>query len=99
METNVLLIVRKNDVFIVKGLIDNVVKEYKDICKKDITLTLDTENFLAPEICGGVEFLAQKNTIKISNTLESRLELISQKLLPAIRNAIYGNNPNRKFFD
>lgn len=37
--------------------------------------------------------------IKISNTLESRLELIAQQLVPEIRTALFGRNPNRKFTD
>lgn len=36
---------------------------------------------------------------QISNTLESRLELIAQQLLPEIRTALFGRNPNRKFTD
>ncbi|KOC70221.1 V-type proton ATPase subunit E, partial [Habropoda laboriosa] len=37
--------------------------------------------------------------IKVSNTLETRLELIAQQLIPDIRNALFGQNPNRKFAD
>lgn len=37
--------------------------------------------------------------IKINNTLESRLELIAQQLVPEIRSALFGSNPNRKFTD
>lgn len=37
--------------------------------------------------------------IKVSNTLETRLELIAQQLVPDIRSALFGSNPNRKFDD
>lgn len=37
--------------------------------------------------------------IKISNTLETRLELIAQQLIPEIRTALFGINSNRKFND
>lgn len=37
--------------------------------------------------------------LQICNTLESRLELIAQQLLPEIRTALFGRNPNRKFTD
>lgn len=37
--------------------------------------------------------------IKVSNTLETRLELIAQQLIPEIRSALFGSNPNRKFTD
>lgn len=38
-------------------------------------------------------------SFQISNTLESRLELIAQQLIPEIRNALFGRNINRKFTD
>lgn len=38
-------------------------------------------------------------SLQVSNTLESRLELIAQQLIPEIRNALFGRNLNRKFTD
>lgn len=99
LEKNVTLRVRENDVSVVEDLIDEVAADYKLASNKDVILKLDTENFLAPQTCGGIELLAQKNKIKICNTLESRLELIAQQLVPAVRTALYGRNPNRKFVE
>lgn len=48
---------------------------------------------------GGVELFGYRGKIKCSNTLESRLEMISKQLLPDIRVALFGRNPNRKFDD
>lgn len=42
---------------------------------------------------------AQGGKIKVTNTLESRLDLISRQLLPEIRVALFQRNPNRKFDD
>lgn len=97
LEKNVTLRVREIDVSVVEELIDEVAADYKTISNKDVVLKLDTDNFLAPQTCGGIELLTQKNKIKICNTLESRLELIAQQLVPAVRTALYGRNPNRKF--
>lgn len=47
--------------------------------------------------CGGVEMLTKGNRIKISNTLEARLEMLAQQMLPEIRAMLFGANPNRKF--
>ena len=44
---------------------------------------------------GGIEILAQKGKIKVDNTLEARLEMISQQILPSIRGKLFGSNPNR----
>lgn len=60
---------------------------------------LDKENYLPVECCGGVELLAHRGRIKIANTLEARLDLIAQQLVPQIRNALFGKNVNRKFTD
>lgn len=48
---------------------------------------------------GGVEVIAMKGKIRCVNTLESRLELVSNQLLPSVRVALFGRNPNRKFDD
>lgn len=97
LEKNVTLRVREADVSVVEELIDEVAADYKATSNKDVIMKLDTSSFLAPQTCGGIELLAQKNKIKICNTLESRLELIAQQLVPAVRTALFGPNPNRKF--
>lgn len=72
-------------------------KQYKLITKKDVQLTMGAN--LLPEASGGVELLAKRGKIRVVNTLESRLEMISHQLLPQIRVALFGWNPNRKFLD
>lgn len=37
--------------------------------------------------------------VQVPNTLESRLDLISEQLIPEIRTALFGANENRKFTD
>lgn len=97
LEKNVILRVREADVSVVESLLDEVTADYKAVSQKDVHLKLDTDSYLAPQTCGGIELLAQRNKIKICNTLESRLELIAQQLVPAVRTALFGRNPNRKF--
>lgn len=91
--------VREVDQSIVEGLLHAVAAKYKDATGKEVNVKVDTENFLSPDITGGVELQAQKGRIKISNTLEARLDLIAQQLVPEIRGALFGRNPNRKFAD
>jgi V-type H+-transporting ATPase subunit E len=99
LEKEVVLRCRQQDVNLVKNSIGPALEEYKKATGRDSNITLDTENFLAQDTCGGVELLAQRGKIKCVNTLESRLDLISQQLLPDIRVALFGRNPNRKFDD
>ncbi|XP_044767026.1 V-type proton ATPase subunit E [Coccinella septempunctata] len=98
-ETNVLIRVRPQDRDLIKSIIPNVEEKYKDGSGKEVTLKVDDESHLAQDTTGGVELLAQKGRIKINNTLEARLELIAQQLVPEIRTALFGRNVNRKFTD
>jgi len=99
LETNVLVRVREADQKIVESILDAVAAKYKDTTGKEVIMKVDTESFLPPDITGGVELQAQKGRIKIANTLEARLDLIAQQLVPEIRGALFGRNPNRKFAD
>lgn len=99
LESHVLLRVREKDQRLIQSILPNVTEEYKKICGKEIVLKIDTETFLSAETCGGIELLSQRGKIKIINTLESRLELIASQLVPEIRIALFGRNPNRKFND
>lgn len=98
-ETQVTIRVRQMDVALLDSLLGDIQDSYKQKTKKDVTLKIDQDNFLPADSCGGVELLAAKGRIKIVNTLETRLELIAQQLIPEIRSALFGQNPNRKFND
>lgn len=98
-ESHIIIRVRQIDLPLVESLLDSVQDAYKQITKKDVTVKIDQDNFLSSDSCGGVDLLAAKGRIKVSNTLETRLELIAQQLIPDIRSALFGSNPNRKFND
>ncbi|KAJ0172206.1 hypothetical protein K1T71_012179 [Dendrolimus kikuchii] len=99
IEPTVTLRVRQVDKSLVESILGKAQQDYKAKIKKDVQLKVDNENFLSVDTCGGIELIAARGRIKISNTLESRLELIAQQLLPEIRTALFGRNPNRKFTD
>ncbi|XP_032686699.1 V-type proton ATPase subunit E [Odontomachus brunneus] len=98
-EPQITLRVRQADIHLVESLLESIQQQYKQMTKKDVILKVDPDNFLPSESCGGVDLLASKGRIKVSNTLETRLELIAQQLVPEIRCALFGLNPNRKFND
>lgn len=99
LEPNVLIRAREADINTVSGVLASVSEQYQKVAGKEINLKLDNEQFLPVDTTGGIELLAQRGKIKISNTLEARLELIAQQIIPDIRVAIFGRNPNRKFDD
>jgi len=98
-ETNVMIRCRQQDVSLVDACIPDVADKYKTAIGKDVVLKIDHENPLPQDTTGGIELTAQRGKIKINNTLEARLELIAQQLLPEIRTALFGRNVNRKFTD
>lgn len=99
LEDNVTIRCKQQDLGLVREVAGRAVQAYKQATGKEVKLTIDQENFLPADISGGVEALAQRGKIKISNTLESRLDLLSNQMLPELRTTLFGPNPSRKFFD
>jgi len=89
IEANVVIRCRQQDLKLVEGVVPQAIQDFKAAVKKDCAVKIDTENFLPSDICGGVEILAQKGKIKIVNTLESRIELVGQQMLPEIREILF----------
>lgn len=91
--------VRQEDQSLVENILPNVEKKYKDAAGTNVALTIEQDSFLPRDTTGGVELWAKGGRIKINNTLEARLELIAEQLVPEIRTALFGRNPNRRFTD
>jgi len=98
-ETNVLVRVRSQDRNLIQQVFPIVQTKYRDATGKEVNLKIDDETHLPSEATGGIELYAQRGKIRINNTLEARLDLIAQQLVPEIRNALFGRNVNRKFTD
>lgn len=90
---------RKADYALVKKAIDAAVKEYKEKVGEETSATIDEENPVADGSAGGVIIVGGNGKIDINNTFDARLGLLRQSALPAMREALFGKNPNRKFFD
>ncbi|XP_051237550.1 V-type proton ATPase subunit E 1a [Dicentrarchus labrax] len=99
LEPKVTVRCRQQDVEMVQAAVNTNIPIYKEAVKSNIVVTIDQKRFLPSEICGGVEVYNDNGKIKVSNTLESRIELIAQQMMPEIRANLFGANPNRKFTD
>jgi len=99
LEDQVVIQCRHQDVNLIKDVLEKCKQDYKKITNKDVKIIVDTENFLPSDLSGGVELVAQRGKIRVPNTLESRLDMISQQMLPELRELLFGSNPNRKFND
>ncbi|CAB3377313.1 Hypothetical predicted protein [Cloeon dipterum] len=99
LESNVTLRVREEDVDIARSVIDAVTQEYTNITGKNCEIVIDDKNYLPVKSCGGVILYAQNERMKIVNTLDARLTLITSQVIPAVRVSLFGENTNRKFYD
>uniref|UniRef100_A0A3P8UYK9 ATPase H+ transporting V1 subunit E1a n=1 Tax=Cynoglossus semilaevis TaxID=244447 RepID=A0A3P8UYK9_CYNSE len=99
LEPKVTIRCRQQDVEMVQAAVLKSIPIYKEAVKQNIDVKVDKERFLPSGICGGVEVYNDNGKIKVSNTLESRLELIAYQMMPEVRGNLFGVNPNRKFTD
>ncbi|XP_068711803.1 V-type proton ATPase subunit E-like [Montipora foliosa] len=90
---------RQQDLNIVKKVKEASVEDYKNSTKKTTEVTVDEQSFLPSDCAGGIELLAKQGRIKVVNTLESRLEMMSRQMMPEIRETLFGVNTRRVFQD
>ncbi|CAO1622758.1 unnamed protein product [Parajaminaea phylloscopi] len=74
---------------------DEAKKLYKEKSGRDVEIT--TKAGLSKESSGGVKLAGHGGKIRIDNTLDERLRLLEELMLPEIRLSLFGPNPNRKF--
>ncbi|ORY67357.1 ATPase, V1/A1 complex, subunit E [Pseudomassariella vexata] len=98
-EKEVVVRAREKDYKIVKGAIEDAEKEYKEKTGKETKVTIDEDNALPEGSSGGVSIVGGQGKIDINNTFDERLRLLQISALPVMRKTLFGDNPNRKFFD
>ncbi|VDL74341.1 unnamed protein product [Nippostrongylus brasiliensis] len=98
LEKEVVLQCREKDLHLVEKLLPECLDALEKEWGEKSRVKIDKQ-FLSPESAGGVELSAKGGKIKVSSTLESRLDLIASQIIPQIRTALFGPNLNRKFFD
>lgn len=96
MEPKVVVHVRKVDIPIVESVLASVNQEYKAKLEEDVTIYIDKEDFLPEKSAGGLLATSLDGRIKVDNTLENRLHIISEDMLPQIRALLFGKT-DRKF--
>jgi V-type H+-transporting ATPase subunit E len=77
----------------------SIIKECEDAFeakfKRKVAISIEA----TLDCVGGVIVTNPDKSIRVKNTLESRLELLKEKMLPEIRTSLFGSNPSRKFFE
>lgn len=67
MEPQTLVKCRKQDVGMVEELLPRAAEEYKKMMGLDVSLKLETESFIPPDACGGVQLSALHARIRVSS--------------------------------
>lgn len=99
LESKVTIKIREDDLETAKEAIADAAKNYEELVKSSIDISIDESDFLSKDIAGGVIVVNETGKIEVNNTLEERLKLLSEEALPAIRLELFGPSPTRKFFD
>ncbi|KAK7062559.1 V-ATPase V1 sector subunit E [Paramarasmius palmivorus] len=97
LEPSVTVYSRKKDVDLVKQASEAAAKQYKEISGRDVEV--EVEGTLNDEGAGGVKLISGSGRITLDNTLDERLRLLEDRMLPEIRNDLFGANENRKFYN
>ena len=90
---------RKQDIKLVRAALPTAVDQYKKATRAKVDVDIGTTNFLPDECSGGVMLYDKTRSISVSNTFESRLELLSKQMIPEIRSILFGQSLTRKFYD
>lgn len=95
LESEVGILCRKEDVSIVKSVLDEAQKKYSSEIKTRTGGVVKTVKFFIEESrpllnkIGGVVVQAQGGAIRVDNTLDTRLDLLVEKDKPAIRKILF----------
>ena len=99
---------RQVDLDIVESILEDSIQEYKKRSNKELDARIDKKNFLAPpkseespnNFCsGGIIVVGYNGRIKCDNTLDQRLLLAYEGLLPDIRIKLFGASETRKYLN
>jgi len=98
MEEDITITCREKDLDIVKKAVEEVIPVYKEKTGKVASVKYSA-NYLPATSAGGIIMAGFGDRIVINNTLENRLEIASDELLPAIKTMLYGASESRKFYN
>lgn len=80
LEKEVVLRCRQTDLELVEQLLPSCLDELQKVWGEKTRVIIDKDNYLPPDSAGGVEVLTQGGKIRVSSTLESRLDLIANQV-------------------
>jgi V-type H+-transporting ATPase subunit E len=98
MEPEIVIRCREQDIDKVNSAIDVVSDKYEEALKSRPNFIV-SEEYLPESSAGGVILSGHNGRITVDNTLDARLEIAKEEMLPQIRVALFDHSPNRTFFN
>lgn len=95
MEEKVIVTARSTDVQLAQKAAESASKQYTE--KSGRQTKVEVKEGLSKDCHGGVTLSGHQDRIHINQTLDERLRILEEKMLPEIRNDLFGANENRKF--
>lgn len=99
LEKDVRIVLRKQDLSLGKEVVADAAKAFEEKSKVTVNAVIDEENFLSADSSGGAKIISGSGKIELDNTLEQRLNILSEEALPGIRLELFGPSKSRKFFN
>ncbi|KAG1049037.1 hypothetical protein G6F48_001763 [Rhizopus delemar] len=98
MEPEIDIRCRQQDVDVVTSALETVADRYEESMQSRPNFTI-SEDYLPESSAGGVILSGHHGRITVDNTLDARLEIAKEEMLPQIRVALFDHSPNRTFFN
>ncbi|KAH9994627.1 ATPase V1/A1 complex subunit E [Russula vinacea] len=96
LEPSATVYVRAKDEDVTTRALDGAKKAYYDVSGRQVEVELEAS--LSNDLSGGVKLISGSRRITLDNTLDERLRLLEDRMLPEIRYDLFGPNENRKFY-
>lgn len=94
LSPEVTIFYRQKDAALAKNAAEAASKEYESLSGREVTVSL-SEEYLSEDSAGGVKLVGAGNRISVNNTIDERLGLLEDKMLPEIRADLFGLNEVR----
>lgn len=99
LEKSVFIQVREVDLEVAKRSLNQALENFKAKAGYSPKCDIDKTTFLSKNIAGGVVVISGSGKVEVKNTLEERLQILSQEALPGVRLELFGSSATRKFFN
>ncbi|KAF0989636.1 hypothetical protein HZS_2616 [Henneguya salminicola] len=80
LEQEVTVFCRETDINLIKKILPEIKSNYELETKQQLNIKIEDINFLDSDIAGGIEVSTPDGRIKVNNTLDKRLELVTRQV-------------------